>query len=289
MKMILKKMAVVVLAFFSLFIIRQPITAAAQMNEETPEKMLEEAVAQFYDVVNGDVFETVGNPKIVWNRDAVQEDGEKISFGFTVTMETKFIEKSPWDTDYMAGACDFLGIDVKEASGLDSKQLAALLAEAGYADVADELAERMIKLVAEREEQMKKYRNPESNYDLYAIAELTENGGYQNLVVYSNTDPSPILEERLMPLDTFLTGVREAIYDNGWKKMKGLLSLCTPVTTETTTQVTEQSTVQSAIQSVSAESTDDGNIWLVIIICVAVIIVAGIIVAFKTKSGKASK
>lgn len=171
----------------------------------TAETASELAIQQLQKCVNGDVYETIeiGDKAL----GEVVETEEGFEFNLAITLKSKPVAESGWDTYYMQGMCEYFGLVASDMKELSEQKIAELLKKTEYSDIADKAASTLVYYAEQRE-----FANTIESENYYTL--LVKVSGATDIIdVFYETDD--LEGERYKAIDEYLIPDVEAIKSKG--------------------------------------------------------------------------
>ena len=200
-------------------------SAETMVSEETLEAVKEEAVEQLLTAWNGDIYQTLETEVSAGD---VFEQKDHYCMYMVVTAEQGYAARSPWDTHYMMGMCDYIGVLPQEAADMSKEEWEELFLEKGYAaEIAARLADSVLYENGQWDWRLQN-GNSTFHYSLYVEFSLTEEGDCREMKVWHDVPELADAngEGRLQPLDYGAPAVG-SLYERGYQRMEQLIRIAT--------------------------------------------------------------
>ncbi len=277
-------------AMFAICLCTSATVNAAGATDENIAVASEACIQKLQESVNGDVFETV---QIVDKAlGEVVETEEGFEFGLVVTLKSKPVAKSGWDTYYMQGMCGYFGVEAAELKELSEQEIVERLKAAGYGHIADKATTSLIYYAQQRE--FANTIESDNYYDLLVRVSCKEDDKVENIEVFHNTDD--LAGERYKPINEYLIPDVEAMKADGrdaisglvtyWEEIESHVGVAYSEATKEDTTIIVSDVVASASQ-IPEENTQNNNNpnWLIMVV-LGVALTAYIVYRRKTSTTK---
>lgn len=208
------KVILIMLVLFCVAVIVIVSTGKGDNTHLATEAASELAIQQLQKCVNGDVFETV---EIVDKAlGEVVETEEGFEFSLAVTLKSKPVAESGWDTYYMQGMCEYFGLSATQVKELSEAEIAETLKGTSYSHIADKAASTLVYYADQRE-----FVNTVESENYYTLL-VKVNDATNNIEVFHDTDD--LAGERYKPVDEYLIPDVEAMKIDGRDTISGLVT-----------------------------------------------------------------